>query len=273
MTLWQAIVLGIVQGLTEFLPISSIAHMRLVSAFCGWEDPGAAFSAVIQLIAYFSVLLYFWQDFVPMTRGAVRGVSTPEGKLGWMIIAATVPIGVVGLLFHKRIEQHWRTMPIMAWALIVLGVVLAFAEWTERRRKQRGQPLRDLRELGWRDAIVVGCWQALALVPGASRSGSTITGGLFLGMKRDTAARFSFLMSIPAVFAAGVFELRKVHFASGTEVLNVLVAGLAALAVSYAAVAFLLGYLRKHTTWVFIIYRLALGALLLALLHTGKLAP
>jgi len=273
MTLWQATVLGVVQGLTEFLPISSIAHMRLVSAFCGWEDPGAAFSAVVQLIAYFAVLLYFWQDCVPIARGTVRGVSTPEGKLGWMLIAATVPIGVLGGLFHKRIEQNWRTMPIIAGALIVLGVMLAFAEWTERRRKQRGHPLRDLFELGWCDAIVVGCCQALALVPGASRSGSTITGGLFLGMKRDTAARFSFLMSLPAVFAAGVFELRKVHFASRAEVVNVLVAGFAAFAVGYAAVAFLLGYLRKHTTWVFVFYRLALGALLLVLLHAGKLTP
>ena len=273
MTLWQAIVLGIIQGLTEFLPISSIAHMRLVSAFCGWEDPGAAFSAVVQLVAYISVVIYFWKDFVPITRDALRGAATREGKLGWMLIVATIPIGVLGLLFHKRIEEHWRTMPIIAWALILLGVVLAVAEWTERRRKQRGQSLRDLFELGWRDAIVVGCWQALALVPGASRSGSTITGGLFLGMKRDTAARFSFLMSIPAVFAAGVFELRKVHFASSAEVLNVLVAGLVALIVSYAAVAFLLGYLRKHTTWIFILYRLAMGVWLLALLHSGKLSP
>ncbi|HUJ10656.1 MAG TPA: undecaprenyl-diphosphatase UppP [Verrucomicrobiae bacterium] len=273
MTLWHAIVLGIVQGLTEFLPISSIAHMRLVSAFCGWEDPGAAFSAVVQLIAYVSVVVYFWKDFVPITRGALQGARTPEGRLGWMLIVATIPIGVFGVLFHKRIEQHWRTMPIIAWALIALGVVLAVAEWTERCRKQRNQPLRELLELGWRDAIVVGFWQALALVPGASRSGSTITGGLFLGMKRDTAARFSFLISIPAVFAAGVFELRKVHFTSSAEVLNVLVAGLVALVVGYAAVAFLLGYLRKHTTWIFIIYRLGMGALLLALLHAGKLSP
>ena len=273
MTLGQAVVHGIVQGLTEFLPISSIAHMRLVSALCGWEDPGAAFSAVVQFIAYFSVLLYFWQDCVQIMRGAVRGVSTPEGKLGWMLIVATIPIGVLGLLLRKHIEHNWRTLPVIAWALILLGVALAVAEWTERRRKQRGQPLRGLYELGWRDAMLVGCCQAFALVPGASRSGSTITGGLFLGMKRDTAARFSFLMSLPAVFAAGVFELRKVHFGSRAEVLNVLVAGLAAFVVGYAAVAFLLGYLRKHSTWIFIFYRLAMGFLLLALLHTGKLTP
>jgi undecaprenyl-diphosphatase len=273
MTLWQAIVLGVVQGLAEFLPISSIAHMQLVSAVCGWKTPDAAFLAVVQLIAYFAVLLYFWQDCVQITRGALRGVSTPEGKLGWMLVIATIPIGVLGVLLRHHIEGNWRTLPVIAGALIALGVVLAFAEWTERRRNQRNQPLRELRELGWRDAIVVGCCQALALIPGASRSGSTITGGLFLGMKRDTAARFSFLMSLPAVFAAGVFELRKLHFTSHAEVVDALVAGLAAFAVGYGVVAFLLGFLRRHTTWVFIIYRIALGSALFGLLAAGKLAP
>ena len=273
MTLWQAIVLGIVQALTEFLPISSIAHMQLVSAVCGWKTPDAAFLAVVQLIAYVAVLLYFWQDCVQITRGALRGVSTPEGKLGWMLLAATIPIGVLGVLLRHHIEGNWRTVPVIASALIVLAIVLAFAEWTEWRRKQRGEALRELRELGWRDAIVVGCWQALALIPGASRSGSTITGGLFLGMKRDTAARFSFLMSLPAVFAAGVFELRKLHFSSHTDVINALAAGLAAFVVGYFVVAFLLGFLRRHTTWVFIIYRLALGSILFALVANGKLTP
>ena len=271
MTLWQAIVLGAIQGLTEFLPVSSIAHMQLVSKYFGWQDPGAAFSAVVQLIAYIAVVIYFWQECAEIARGTIRGLGTPEGKLGWMLIAATIPIAVFGLLFRKHIEHHWRTFPVIAWALILLAVVLAGAEWVERRRKQRGQPLRDLAELGWCDAIVVGCFQALALVPGASRSGSTITGGLFLGMKRDTAARFSFLLSLPAVFAAGVFELRKLHFDSRAEIVNVLMAGLAAFVVGYAAVAFLLGFLRRHTTWMFIIYRIALGATLLALLATRRL--
>jgi undecaprenyl-diphosphatase len=270
MTLGQAIVYGIVQGATEFLPVSSIAHMRLVSAFCGWTEPGPVFSAAVQFIAYVAVLIYFWRDYVGMARGMVKGASTPEGKLGWMLIVGTVPIGALGLLFHKRIEHEWRTLPVIAWALIVLAVVLALAEWTERRRKQQGHALRELGELGWCDAITVGCFQVLALVPGASRSGSTITGGLFLGMKRDTAARFSFLLSLPAVTAAGVFELRKIQH---SEVVNILVAGAVAFAVGYAGVVFLLGFLRRHTTWVFIVYRLALGALLLSLLGAGKLAP
>ena len=271
MTVWHAIILGAIQGLTEFLPVSSIAHMQLVSTVCGWQDPGAAFSAVVQLIAYFAVVLYFWNDCVQIARGTIRGWGTPDGKLGWMLIAATIPIGVLGVLLRKHIEHHWRTFPVMAWALILLAVLLAAAEWLERRRKKHGQLLRDLHELSWGDALIVGTFQALALVPGASRSGSTITGGLLLGMKRDTAARFSFLMSLPAVFAAGLFELRKLHLDSRGEILNVLIAGLTAFVVGYAAVALLLGFLRRHTTWIFIIYRIGLGVSLLALLAAGRL--
>jgi len=268
MTPWQAIVYGVVQGLTEFLPISSIAHMQLVSAFCGWAKPDAAFSATVQLIAYLAVLIYFWRDCLDMGRGMMKGAATPEGKLGWMLVVGTIPIGVLGLLFHKRIEHEWRTLPVIAGALIVLALVLALAEWTESCRKRRGLALRELVELGWRDAIVVGCFQVLALVPGASRSGSTITGGLFLGMKRDTAARFSFLLSLPAVAAAGAFEVRKLQ---RSDIVSVLVGGLVAFVVGYAVVVFLLGFLRRHTTWVFIIYRLVLGAALFALLAAGKL--
>src|SRR5262249_1776249 len=149
-----SIVMGIVQGLTEFLPISSIAHMQLVAAFFhGWERPSAAFSAVVQMIAYISVLMYFRRDYLGMARHISRRTATPEGKLCWMLIVGTVPIGVLGLLLHKKIEEQWRTPTIIAWALIILAVFLAIAEWTERRRKQKGQALRELNELGWRDAI------------------------------------------------------------------------------------------------------------------------
>jgi undecaprenyl-diphosphatase len=271
MTLLQAIVLGIVQGLTEFLPISSIAHMRLISAFCGWNDPGAAFSAVVQLVAYIAVLLYFRREYIQMARSFAHGAATPEGKLGWMILVATVPIAVLGLLFHHQVEHSLRRFDVIASALIGLALVLALAEWTEHQRNQRGQRLRDLSQLGWRDAIVVGCFQAFALIPGASRSGSTITGGLFLGMKRDTAARFSFLMSLPAVFLAGAFQLRKMQYWSGDDGLNIIVASVVALIVGYGAIAFLLGYLRRHTTWPFIVYRIVLGATLIALEAAGKL--
>jgi len=268
MTLWQSIVLGIVQGLTEFLPISSIAHMQLVSHFCGWERPTAAYSAVVQLIAYFSVITYFWYEYLGMAKDIGKGTATPNGKMCWMLIAGTVPICVLGLLLHKKIEEHWRTPTIIAYALIGLAVILALAEWLESRRKRLGQNLRELNQLGWVDAIVVGCFQAFALIPGASRSGSTITGGLFLGMKRDTAARFSFLLSVPAVMAAGIFEMRKLH---RDEIAGVLVGGLTALIVGYGVIVFLMGFLRKHTTWVFIVYRLALGAIILGLVAGNKL--
>ena len=273
MTIGQAVIQGIIQGITEFLPISSIAHMRIVSALYGWDDPGAAFSAVVQFIAYFAVLLYFRQDCVNVVRGAMRGVGTPDGKLGWMIVVATIPIGVLGLLLKKHIEHSWRSLYVIAVAMIGLAFLLALAEWTERQRRLRNEKLRELNELGWRDAIVVGCFQALAVVPGASRSGSTITGGLFLGMKRDTAARFSFLLSLPAVFAAGLFEFRKLHLTSRADVVNLVAASLVAFVVGYGAVALLLGYLRRHTTWVFIIYRLVLGSMLLSMLWTGTLKP
>jgi len=227
----------------------------------------------VQWIAYLAVLLYFRADYARFIRGALSGTRTHEGKLGWMIVAGTVPIAVLGVLFKKHIEQDWRSLYVIAGAMIGLAVLLAWGEWMEHRRQARRETLRTLEQLNWTDAIVVGCFQTLALVPGASRSGSTITGGLFLGMTRDMAARFSFLLSLPAVFGAGLLEVRKLHLSTHAELANLLAAGLAAFVVGYLAIALLLGYLRKHTMWVFIIYRFALGALLLALLSRGILPP
>jgi undecaprenyl-diphosphatase len=283
MTLWQAIVLGLIQGLTEFLPISSTAHLRIVPAWLGWGDPGAAFTAVTQLGTLAAVFIYFARDIwkiavamcgcsrpAPSGRGDVPTATERRGynaRLGWMICAGTVPVVVIGLACKKYIEHHWRSLYIIAGAMIGLALVLALAEWFERRR----QRLREMNEVGWLDAMVVGCFQAIALIPGSSRSGCTITGGLFLGMKRDTAAQFSFLLSLPAVFAAGILELKELRHAHAIGWTNTLVATLVAFVVGYASIAFLLGYLRRHTTWVFIFYRLALGALLLAALAAGKL--
>ena len=266
MTLWQAIVLGVVQGLTEFLPISSTAHLRIVPALLGWDDPGAAFTAVIQLGTLVAVLAYFRHDIVSIVQGLFRGEM-----LGWMIAVGTVPVVVLGLLFKHNIETNLRSLYVIAFAMIGLAVVLALAELVERRRKL----LRGMEQVGWLDAIVVGCAQAVALIPGSSRSGCTITGALFCGLDRETAARFSFLLSLPAVFAAGVFELIKARhelLATQQHVLDLAVATFVSLVVGYASIAFLLGYLKKHTTWLFIIYRLALGGILLALLLGGKLS-
>lgn len=268
MTLWQSIVLGIVQGLTEFLPVSSTAHLRIVPALLGWSDPGAAFTAVIQLGTLVAVLAYFRRDIVAITRDTLTGKS----KMGWMIVAGTVPVVVLGLLFKHHIESTLRSLYVIAAAMIALAVVLAVAEWLMKRR----QALRGMEQVGWLDAIVVGCAQAVALIPGSSRSGCTITGALFCGLDRATAARFSFLLSMPAVFAAGVFELihaRHELLATQEHVHDLVAATIVSFIVGYASIAFLLGYLKKHTTWLFIVYRLVLGAVLLALLLTGKLSP
>ena len=266
MTLWQAIVLGVVQGLTEFLPISSTAHLRVIPALLGWDDPGAAFTAVIQLGTLVAVIVYFARDIVAITRDTLTG----KGKLGWMIAAGTVPVVVCGLLFKHQIETTLRSLYVIVAAIIGVALILALAEWLESRR----QALRGMDQIGWLDAIVVGCAQAVALIPGSSRSGCTITGGLFVGLKRDTAARFSFLLSLPAVFAAGVFELIKARhelLATQDQIHYLIIATVVSFIVGYASIAFLLGYLKRHTMWVFIIYRLLLGAAMLALLWTGRL--
>ena len=260
MTLWQAIVLGIVQGVTEFLPISSTAHLRIVPALLGWNDPGAAFTAVIQLGTLVAVLAYFARDIVTIIRDTLTGKS----QMGWMIVVGTIPVVVLGLLFKHHIESTLRSLHVIASAMIGLAVVLATAEWLGKKR-------RTMEQVGWLDTIVVGCAQAVALIPGSSRSGCTITGGLFVGLNRETAARFSFLLSLPAVFAAGIFEFRHaLHEPAGNPVALAMATLISAI-VGYASIAFLLGYLKKHTTWAFIVYRLALGALLLALLSAGKL--
>jgi undecaprenyl-diphosphatase len=268
MTLWQAIVLGIVQGLTEFLPVSSTAHLRIVPALLGWNDPGAAFTAVIQLGTLVAVLAYFARDIVAITRATLAGKS----QMGWMIVVGTIPVVVLGLLFKHHIESTLRSLYVIAAAMIGLALLLALAEWFEKRR----QAWRGMEQVGWLDAIVVGCAQAVALIPGSSRSGCTITGALFVGLNRETAARFSFLLSLPAVFAAGIFELIKARhelLATQEHVHDLLAATVVSFVVGYASIGFLLGYLKKHTTWLFIAYRLVLGVALFALLSAGRLQP
>jgi undecaprenyl-diphosphatase len=282
MTLWQSIVLGIVQGLTEFLPISSIAHMKIVAQLLGWSDPGAAFSAVIQLSVLAAVLTYFAADFRKIIVGMIDGAKTgkplesPDSKMGWMLLAGTVPLLVLGALFQHQVETKWRSLYVIAGAMIGLALLLMVAELLEARRKRAGQKLKELSDVGWCEALTVGVAQCAALVPGASRSGSTITGGLFLGMTRETAARFSFLLAVPAVAAAGLHQLLKARhelLSSGSQAVNLLAGMIVSTIVGYLAIKFLLGYLKKHTTWVFIIYRLLMGVLLLWLLSRGTLQP
>lgn len=276
MGLVEAVVLGIVQGLTEFLPISSTAHIRIVPSLVGWPDPGAAFTAVIQLGTIVAVIAYFWSDLCRFFTGWLAGMwdrgrrSSLEWRMGWAIVVGTVPIAIFGLLFKDSIEGSLRSLYVIAFALISLGLLMMVAEIVGRRKR----PLDDVR---LRDGLWVGFWQALALIPGASRSGTTITGGLFAGLDRPTAARFSFLLSVPSIVLAALFNLaeHKDLFLTGEAALltPAIVASFAALVSGYASIAFLLRFLQKHGTWVFVAYRVLLGGLILVLLVTGRLEP
>jgi undecaprenyl-diphosphatase len=267
----EAIVLGIVQGLTEFLPISSTAHLRIVPAFVGWEDPGAAFTAVVQLGTMAAVLLYFRADLWRIARATLAGLRDREARrsvdfrLGLYIVLGTIPIGIFGLIFKDQIETGARDLTLIGCALIALGLVLLAAERVATHR-------RELDDLNGRDGLIIGLAQAAALVPGVSRSGATITAGLFLGFERTAAARYSFLLSVPAVVLSGLFELRHVGEGQHAAAVPTAIATLIAFVVGYASIAFLLRYLVHHSTAVFVAYRVALGALVLALVATNTIS-
>ncbi len=272
MSIFQSIVLGIVQGLTEFLPISSTAHLRIVPAFLGWEDPGAAFTAVTQLGTMAAVLLYFRADLWRIARAWVRSLRDPsardqDARMGWYILLGTVPIAIFGLAFRHQIEDGARDLYLIATALIVMGLVLLAAERVGKRERSEG-------DLELRDGVAMGLAQALALVPGVSRSGATITAGLFLGLDRTAAARFSFLLSVPAVVLSGLFEMRDFLGDGGddTGIPGLVVATLLAFVVGYASIAFLLRFLASHSTYVFVGYRVVLGTVVLALAAAGTIS-
>jgi undecaprenyl-diphosphatase len=282
MNIFQAIVLGIVQGLTEFLPVSSSAHLRIVPALLGWEDPGAAFSAIIQIGTLVAVMLYFSKEIVSIVGAVISGIlkgkpfHSPEAKTGWMIAAGTLPIVVLGLLFKKEIETTLRSLYWISASMILLAIVLTIAERHTLSRLQKGLKGKSIDEVGWKEALFIGFAQAMALIPGSSRSGVTITGGLFMNLDRATAARFSFLLSIPSVFAAGMYELYKTRaeiMASTQNMAAIAVATFCAGIVGYFSIAFLLNYLRRHTTTIFITYRLLAGMALIILIATGKIQP
>jgi undecaprenyl-diphosphatase len=268
---FQAIVLGIVQGLTEFLPVSSTAHLRIVPAFAGWEDPGAAFTAVVQLGTMAAVLIYFRADLWRIITTWFRSLRDPalrgelDARMGWYIGLGTIPIAVFGFIFSDQIESGGRDLYLIGCALIVMGLVLLYAEHVSTRT-------RDLSDIRGRDAALMGFAQALALVPGVSRSGATITGGLFAGFDRESAARYSFLLSIPAVVLSGLFELRKIGDPGGAGFLPTVLATLLAFIVGYASIAWMLRWLTSHSTAVFVAYRVLLGALVLILTATGAIS-
>ena len=268
----QATVLGIVQGLTEFLPISSSAHLLIVPRLLGWDDPGAAFTAVIQLGTMAAVLIYFWRDIVRITWTWLRSLrdrqlrADLDARMGWYIIWGTVPVSVCGLAFSDQIEGPARNLWLNATMLIVMGLLLLVAEWYGRQQ-------REVADLSLRDGLVIGGFQALSLIPGSSRSGSTITGGLFLGYTREAAARYSFLLSVPAVVLSGLYELRKIGEPEGGGVPlgGTVIATIVSFVVGYASIAWLLKFLVRHSTLLFVYYRVAVGGILLGLLAAGTL--
>jgi undecaprenyl-diphosphatase len=244
----------------------------VVPALLGWEDPGTAFTAVIQLGTMAAVVIYFWSDlwriagaWVAWGGGRSRR-SDPDARMGWYLVVATVPIGLLGLAFKDQIESGARDLRLIAGTLIVMGLVLLLAERVGARRKQ-------VTDLTTRDGVVVGLAQSLALVPGVSRSGATISAGLFLGYTREAAARFSFLLSVPAVVLSGLFQLKDIGAGDGPGPVPTVLATLVSFVVGYAAIAWLLRYLTTHSTVVFVVYRVALGLLLVGLLASGQLEP
>ena len=271
----QALVLGLVQGLTEFLPISSSGHLRIVSEIFFGDDAGAAFTAVTQLGTEAAVLIYFARDIGHLVATWFRGFvsaqvrATPDYRIAWLVIIGTIPIGVLGFIFEDQIQTSGRNLWIIGSTLIVFGLVLAAAE-------RYGEQRRPLEQLTVTDGVVMGLAQAMALVPGVSRSGGTISAGLFLGLTRPTAVRYSFLLAIPAVIAAGLFQIPDVFTVGGPglqpTVAQMVVATLLAAAVGYAAIAWLLRYVERHSVYLFVWYRLALGTVVLALLATGTIS-
>ena len=274
MSLLEEIVLGLVQGLTEFLPISSTGHLRVVPAFLGWDDPGAAFTAVTQVGTMLAVLIYFRSDLLRIARAWLRSLNDTsrrrdlDARIGWYIILGTVPIGIFGLLFKDQIETGARDLYLIGTALIVLGLVLLLAERVGTRE-------RKLEQIKTRDGFVIGFAQALALIPGVSRSGATITAGLFMGLERETAARFSFLLSIPAVVLSGALEFGTIlEGEDGEEQYSLAGLGVAtvmAFISGYASIAFLLRFLATHSTVVFVVYRVVLGTAVLVLVSAGAI--
>ena len=271
MDLFQSIILGIVQGLTEFLPISSSAHLRIVPAILGWEDPGAAFTAVCQLGTEAAVLIYFrhelWAIITKWLRGP-RRFEDPDVRLGWFLIVATIPIGILGFIFRDDIETGARNLWLIGTMLIVFALVLGYADRVGRHQ-------RNIEQLSPRDGVLIGLAQSFSLIPGVSRSGATMSAGLLLGLERQAAARFSFLLAIPAVVASGLFELKDVVTGDkhvNTSTFNVGVATVVAFFVGYAAIAWLLRYLTTHSVNIFVIYRVLLGSTVLILVATGAIS-
>lgn len=268
----EAIILGIVQGLTEFLPISSSAHLLIVGQlFFDGRDPGAAFTAVSQIGTEMAVIVYFAKDIGRIISKWFQALAgrvsqkDPDVRMGWMVIVGSIPIGILGVLFEDAIDNTLRNLWITATMLAGVAIVLAVADRLAKNE-------RTLDNLTWRHAIFLGLWQALALIPGVSRSGATISGGLFMGYRREAAARYAFLLAVPAVMTSGIYKLKDIGDDATAAWGPTILATAIAFVIGYAVIAWLLRYVASHTFTVFVIYRLTLAALLVGLLATGTIA-
>ncbi len=278
MDILQAIILGVIQGLTEFLPVSSTGHLTVAGKVMGLiseENPErwTAFIAVIQVGTLFSILTFFWKDILNISNDFIKenllkrknfNEQSHNSKLGWYIILGSIPVVVIGLGFKDFIEGHFtKNLYVISGSLIALGLILAVAEKT-------GKFNRKLTDIKWYDALIVGIGQSLALIPGSSRSGTTITAGMFLGFDRETAARFSFLLSIPAIFGSGLLEFYKsLEYIDGSGLTNLIIATIAAAISGYLTIEFLLRFLRKNSTFIFVFYRIIIGTIILYLIYNG----
>ncbi|MET9952740.1 undecaprenyl-diphosphate phosphatase [Streptomyces sp. NPDC006339] len=284
MSWFESFILGLVQGLTEFLPISSSAHLRLTAAFAGWHDPGAAFTAITQIGTETAVLIYFRKDIARIVSAWFRSLfdrsmrGDHDAQMGWLVIVGSIPIGVLGVTLKDQIEGPFRDLRLIATTLIVMGIVLGIADRLAARDEIGGRhrairERKSLKELGVRDGLIFGICQAMALIPGVSRSGATISGGLLMGYTREAAARYSFLLAIPAVLASGVYELKDAgeggHVSWGPTIFATVIA----FGVGYAVIAWFMKFITTKSFMPFVIYRVILGIVLFVLVGTDVLSP
>lgn len=269
---FEAVVLGVIQGLTEFLPISSSAHLLILSQMFGWEDPGAAFTAVTQIGTEMAVIIYFRRDIWRIISTWVRSLFTPalrstiDARMGWYVIIGTIPIAVLGLLFQDQIETVARNLWLVSFTLIVFGVILGVAD-------RVGAKTKEVDNLNVRDGVLYGIGQAFALIPGVSRSGATISMGLFLGYTREAATRYAFLLAIPAVMASGLYETTKIGEGPAPQWGPTILATVIAFVVGYLVISWLLRYISTNSYMPFVIYRIVLGVLVIILCAFGVLDP
>jgi undecaprenyl-diphosphatase len=284
MSWFESLILGLVQGLTEFLPVSSSAHLRLTAAFSGWNDPGAAFTAITQIGTEAAVLIYFRKDIGRIVSAWGRSLASKEmranhdAQMGWLVIVGSIPIGVLGVTLKDQIEGPFRDLRITATMLIVVGVIIGVADRLAARDEQGGRhrapkQRKTLENLGTRDGLIFGLCQACALIPGVSRSGATISGGLFMGYKREAAARYSFLLAIPAVLASGLFELKDAMESDHVSWGPTIFATVIAFGSGYAVIAWFMKFISTKSFMPFVWYRIALGILVIVLVSTGALSP